>query len=75
MFTGSPCVPASVTVKLRKSVKSSDPSLGADLRSLPLAWDEPLVPRQPEQVTAGHLQVPLVPGEDLHAVLSGAAAQ
>lgn len=53
----------------------SDPSLCADLRSLSLAWGGPVVPRPPDQVAAGHLQVPLVPGEDLYTVLFGAEAQ
>lgn len=54
---------------------SSDSSFCANWRSLPLARAGPVVPRPSDQVATGHLQVPLVPGEDPHTVISGAEAQ
>lgn len=41
----------------------------------PVARAGPLLLRPSEQVAAGQLQVPLVSGEDPHAVFSGAEAQ
>lgn len=46
----------------------------SNLRLIPLR-SGPVVLRPSEQVAAGQLQVPLVPGEDSQAVFSGAEAQ
>lgn len=54
---------------------SSDPSLCANLRPIPLSGAGPVLPGHPEKVSAGVLQVPLVFVQDLHTDFYGAEAE